>query len=67
MCVKWLQSYMILCDTMDYSLPGSAVHGIHQARILEWVSAPSSWKSSPPRDRTCIPYIIYFGRWVLYR
>ena len=31
-----------LCDPMDYSLPGSSVHGILQARILEWVSIPFS-------------------------
>ena len=36
------QSYMILCDTMDCSLPGSSVHGILQARILEWVVIPFS-------------------------
>ena len=30
------------CDLMDYSPPGSSVHGILQARILEWVSMPSS-------------------------
>ena len=34
-----------LCDPMDYSLPGSSVHGISQARILEWV-AISSLKGS---------------------
>ena len=39
-------------DPMDYSPPGSAVHGILQARILEWVAAPSSRASSQPRDRT---------------
>ena len=38
-----------LCDTLDYSLPGSYVHGISQARILEWVVMPSSRGSSPPR------------------
>ena len=31
-----------LCDRMDYSLPGSSVHGILQARILEWVVIPFS-------------------------
>ena len=35
-----------LCDPMDYSLPGSSVHGILQARILEWVAMPSSRGSS---------------------
>ena len=37
---------------MDCSPSGSAVHGILQARILEWVAAPSSRGSSQPRDRT---------------
>ena len=35
MCSKLLQSYSILCDAMDHSLPGPSVHGILQARILE--------------------------------
>ena len=33
---KLLQSCLTLCDPMDYSLPGSSVHGIFQARVLEW-------------------------------
>ena len=47
-----------LCHPMDCSLPGSSVHGILQARILEWVSIPFSRGSSWPRDQTrvsCIP------------
>ena len=48
---KLLQS----CRTLwDYSLPDSSVHGIFQARIVEWVAMPSSRGSSQPRDRTCI-------------
>ena len=35
-CVKLLESWRTLCDPMDCSLPGSSVHGILQARILEW-------------------------------
>ena len=34
------QSYLTLCDPKDYSLPGSSVHGILQAKILEWVAIP---------------------------
>ena len=41
---------LTLCDPMDYSLPGSSIHGILQARILEWVALPSSRGSSRPRD-----------------
>ena len=47
-----LQSCQTLCDPMDSSPQGSSVHGILQARILEWVAMPSSRTSSPPRDRT---------------
>ena len=46
------QSCLTLCDPMDYSLPGSSVHGILQARILEWVAISFSRGSSQPRDRT---------------
>ena len=42
---------------MDGSPLGSSVHGISQARILEWVSMPSSRGSFQPRDRTCISYV----------
>ena len=46
------QSCPTLCNPMDCSLPGSSVHRILQARILEWVAMPSSRGSSQPRDRT---------------
>ena len=39
---------------MDYSPPGSSVHGTLEARILERIAMPSSAGSSPPRDRTCV-------------
>ena len=42
---KSLQSRLMLCDTMDYSPPGSSVHGYLQA-VLEWVAMPSSRGSS---------------------
>ena len=47
-----LQLYPALCYPMDRSPPGSSVHGILQARILEWVAVPSSRASSWPGDRT---------------
>ena len=47
---KSLQSRLILCYPTVCSLPGSSVHGILQARILEWVAMPSSKGSSQPRD-----------------
>ena len=41
-----------LCDTMDFTWPCSSVHGIFQARILDWVAIPFSRQSSQPRHRT---------------
>ena len=38
MCAQFAQSRQTLCDPMDCSLPGSSVHGILQARVLEWVA-----------------------------
>jgi len=46
-----------LCDTKDYSLPGSSVPGILQVRILEWVAIPFSRGYSQPRDRTYLSCI----------
>ena len=51
-CVLVTQSCLTLCDSMDCSLPGSSVHGIFQARILEWVAISFSRGSSRPRDQT---------------
>ena len=46
-----------LCDPMDYSLPGSSILGIFQARILEWVAISLSRGSSWPGDRTWVSHI----------
>ena len=54
-----------LCDPTDCSPPGSSVHGILQARILEWVPMPSSRASSPPRDRTRVSGVSGTGRRIL--
>ena len=51
------QSCPTLCDPMDCSLPGSSVHGIFQAKILEWVAISLSRGSSRPRDRTQVSHI----------
>ena len=61
-----LQSCLTLCNPMDCSPPGSSVHGIFQARILQWVAIPSSRGSAQPRDQTCIFYVSCISRWVLY-
>ena len=51
------QSCLTLCDPMDCSPPGSSVHGIFQARVLEWVAISFSRGSSQPRDRTQVSRI----------
>ena len=51
------QSCTTLCDPMDCSLPGSPIHGILQARILEWVAISFSRGSSQPRDQTQVSQI----------
>ena len=53
-----------LCDPMDCSLPGSPVHGVSQARILEWGVISFSRGYSRPRDGICVSCI---GRWILYQ
>ena len=51
------QSCPTLCDPVDCSPPGSSVHGILQARILEWVAMPSSRVPSQPRDRAQVSHV----------
>ena len=51
------QSCPTLCDPIDCSLPGFSVHGIFQARILEWVAVSFSRGSSQPRDWTQVSRI----------
>ena len=62
------QSCPTLCKPMDYSLPGSSVHEIFQAWILEWVAISFSRGSSGPRDQT-LPCLALerqeIDRWVL--
>ena len=64
-CVKVAQSCLTLCDPMNCSAPGSSVHGILQARTLEWVAVPFSRGSSRPRDRTQVSHITggFFTIW----
>ena len=58
-CTKSLQSCPTLCDPMDCNLPGSSVHGILQARILEWVAMPLL-------QLFCVTLLKYDSRVVLY-
>ena len=66
MHAKSVQSRPTLCNPMDCSLPGSSVHGIIQARILEGVAMSSSKGSVWPRDQTHVSYVSCIGRQVLY-
>ena len=60
------QSCPTLCNPIDCSLPGPSVHGLFQARILEWVVISYSRGSSPPRDRTPISGTTCISRHILY-
>ena len=56
---KWSEVTQLcptLCNPRDFSLPGSSVHGIFQAKILEWVAISFSRGSSQPRDRTQVSH-----------
>ena len=67
-CVFML-SHSVMSDSyslMDYRPPGSSIHGILQARILEWVAISSSKGSCWPRDQTRVSCISYIGRQILY-
>ena len=61
-----LQSCLTLCNPMDCSPPGSSVHGVLQARVLDLVAMSSSRGSSWPRDQTRVSNFSCLGRQVLY-
>ena len=61
-CCLVTKSSLILCDLKDYSLPGSSVHGISQARMLEWIAMSFSRGSSWPRDQIHISCISCVNR-----
>ena len=63
MVVQSLSCVRLFCDPVDYSLPGSSVHGISQARTLEWVAISFSMGSSQSRDWTWVSCI---DGWILY-
>ena len=58
-------SCQLFCHSMDYSRPGSSLHGILQAKLLEWVVMPFSRGSSWPRDQICVSWIAgrFFTVW----
>ena len=55
-----------MSDSATLWIVGSSVHGISQARILEWVAISSSGRSLQPREQTHVSYVSCIGRWVLY-
>ena len=57
LCVLVAQSCLALCDPLDYGLPGSSVHGLLQARILEWVAISFSRESLRLRDQNQVSCI----------
>ena len=63
-----IKMYPTLGDAMDCSPPGSSVHGILQARILEWVAIPYSRRSSWPRNWTQVSSIAgrFFTEWAMW-
>ena len=63
---KLCQSCLTLCDPKDCSPARLLCPWDSRGKILEWVAMPSSRGSSQPRDGTCISYIFYIGRRVLY-
>ena len=60
------QSCPILCNPMDCNPPGSSVHGIFQARTLEWVAISYSRGDSQLRGQTCVSCASYIDRQILY-
>ena len=63
------QSCPTLCDPMDCSPPGSSIHGILQARVLEWGAISFSRGSSWPRDQTQVSRIAgwCFNLWATWK
>ena len=59
------QSCPTFCNTTDCSPPGSSIHGVFQARVLEWVTMSVSRGSSQRRDQTWVSYIAsrFFTIW----
>ena len=58
---SYMLSHVRLCNPMDCSPPGSSVHGVFQARVLEWVAISFSRESSQPRDGT--QHLLHLLHW----
>ena len=66
MCANSLYMCLALCDPTDCNPPGSSLHGVLQARTLEWAAMPSSRGSSRPRDWTHVTYVSCIGKQGFY-
>ena len=66
MCVLCAQLCPALWDPMNCSPPGSSVHGVFQARVLEWVAISYSRGSSWSKDQTRVSCVSCIGRKILY-
>ena len=60
------QLFLTLCDFMDFSLPGSSVHGVFQARILEWIAVSSSRESPPAQGLNSNLLYLLHRKQILY-
>ena len=61
--IKSMHASSVMSDsfwTLDYSPPGSSVHGILQASVLEWLAISSSWGSCQSMDRTCLLCLLHW-------
>ena len=65
-CCFVTKSCLSLCNPMDCSPPGSCVHGMFQARILEQMATSYSRRSSQPRDWLHVSCISCISKWILY-
>ena len=65
-CPQSLKSCLTFWDPMDSIPPGSSVHKIFQARIMNWVAISFPRESSQPRDWTWVSWVSCIDRWILY-
>ena len=65
-CMLVTQLCLTLCIPINCGPPGFSIHGIFQARILEWIAISYFRGSSWLRDQIHVFYVSYNGRWILY-
>ena len=64
-CVCALSRVQLFATPQTVVPPGSSVHGVSQARSLQWVAISFPRRSSQPRDQTRISCVSWIGRWIL--